>query len=103
MLAAAAVGASTSAFMTFSQGIVQTLAPDGMRGRVMSAHTWHTQGAMGGFNAVNGLLMDVPWMTVPLLFGGTGMLFAVLMLGSLLLVHLRALYARGLPTEVLTC
>jgi len=103
MLAAAAVGASTSAFMTFSQGIVQTLAPDGMRGRVMSAHTWHTQGAMGGFNAVNGLLMDVPWMTVPLLFGGTGMLFAVLMLGSLLLVHLRALYARGLPTEVLAC
>ena len=91
MLAAAAVGASTSAFMTFSQGIVQTLAPDGMRGRVMSAHTWHTQGAMGGFNAVNGLLMDLPWMTVPLLFGGTGMLFAVLMLGSLLLVPLRAL------------
>src|SRR5713101_2609068 len=101
MLAAAAVGASTSAFMTFSQGIVQTLAPDGMRGRVMSAHTWHTQGAMGGFNAVNGLLMDVPWMTVPLLFGGTGMLFAVLMLGSVLIVHLRALYARGLPPEVL--
>src|SRR5262252_618961 len=102
MLAAAAVGASTSAFMTFSQSIVQTLAPDGMRGRVMSAQTWHTQGAMGGFNAVNGLLMDVPWMTVPLLFGGTGMLFAVLMLGSLLLVPLRTLYARGLPTEALT-
>jgi len=38
---------------------------------------------------------------VPLLFGGTGMLFAVLMLGSVLLVHLRTLYARGLPPEVL--
>jgi hypothetical protein len=101
MLAAAAVGASTSAFMTLSQGIIQMLAPDGMRGRVMSAYAWHTQGAMGGFNAVNGLLLDVPWMTVPLLFGGTGMLFAVLMLGSVLLVHLRALYARGLPPEVL--
>jgi len=50
---------------------------------------------------VNGLLMDVPWMTVPLLFGGTGMLFVVLMLGSLLLVHLRALYVRGLPAEAL--
>ena len=101
MLAAGAVGASTSAFMTFSQGSVQTLAPDGIRGRVMSANTWHTQGAMGGFNAVNGLLMDMPWMTVPLLFGGTGMLFAVLMLGSVLMVHLRALYARGLPPEAL--
>jgi len=57
---------------------------------------------MGGFNAVNGLLMDVPWMTVPLLFGGTGMLFVVLLLGSVLLVPLRALYVRGLPTEALT-
>lgn len=101
MLAAAAVGASTSAFMTLSQGIIQMLAPDGMRGRVMSAYAWHTQGAMGGFNAVNGLLMDVPWMTVPLLFGGTGMLFAVIMLGSLLLIHLRAFYARGLISEAL--
>ena len=101
MLAAAAVGASTSAFMTLSQGIIQTLAPDGMRGRVMSATTWHTQGAMGGFNAVHGLLMDMPWMTVPLLFGGTGMLLVALMLGSVLLGPLRALYARGLPTEAL--
>ena len=56
---------------------------------------------MGGFNAVNGLLMDMPWMTVPLLFGGTGMLFAVIMLGSALLVPLRTLYVRGLPTEEL--
>jgi MFS family permease len=101
MLAAAAMGASTSAFMTLSQGLIQTLAPDGIRGRVMSAQTWHTQGAMGGFNAVNGLLMDLPWMTVPLLFGGTGLLCAVLILGSVLVVPLRALYARGLPTEVL--
>ncbi|MBI3325271.1 MAG: MFS transporter, partial [Nitrospinae bacterium] len=101
MLAAAAVGASTSAFMTLNQGIIQMLAPDGMRGRVMSAYTWHPQGAMGGFNAVNGLLLDVPWVTVPLLFGGTGMLFAVIMLGSLLIKHFRALYARGLTTEAL--
>jgi len=101
MLAAAAVGASTSAFMTFSQGIIQTLTPDGIRGRVMSANTWHSQGTMGGFNAVNGLLMDVPWMTAPILLGGTGMLFMVIMLGSLLMVHLRALYARGLSTEAL--
>ena len=68
----------------------------------MSAHTWHTLGAMGGFNAVNGLLLDVPGMTVPRLFGGTGLLCAVLMLGSVLLVPLRTLYARGLPTEART-
>jgi hypothetical protein len=87
--------------MTLTQGLIQTLAPDDMRGRVMGAYTWHTQGAMGGFNAVNGLLMDVPWMTMPLLFGGTGVLFAVIMLGSLLIMHVRAFYARGLPTEAL--
>jgi len=102
LLAAAAVGASTSAFMTLSQGLFQTLTPDGIRGRVMSAHTWHTLGAMGGFNAVNGLLLDVPGMTVPRLFGGTGLLCAVLMLGSVLMVPLRTLYARGLPTEART-
>lgn len=101
ILAAAAVGASTSAFMTLSHGIVQTLAPDGIRGRVMSANTWHSQGTMSGFNAVNGLLMDVPWMTAPILLGGTGILFAAIMLGSLLILQLRALYARGFSTEAL--
>jgi MFS family permease len=101
MLAAAAVGASTSAFMTFSQGIIQTLAPDGIRGRVMSANTWHSQGAMAGLNAINGMLMDMPWMTAPLFLGSTGILFAVIMLGSLLIMHLRVLYARGLPAEAL--
>ena len=101
MLAAAAVGASTSAFMTLSNGMVQALAPDGIRGRIISANTWHSQGAMSGFNAVNGLLMDVPWMTAPIFLGGTGMLFALIMLGSLLVMHLRALYARGLSAEAL--
>jgi hypothetical protein len=65
----------------------------------MSANTWHVQGAMAGFNAVNGLLMDVPWMTASLLLGGTGILFVVIMFGSLLTVHLRAIYVRGIPTE----
>ena len=96
MLAVAAVGASTAAFMTLTHGIIQTLAPDGIRGRVMSANTWHVQGATSGFNAINGLLMDVPWMTAPLLLQGTGILFIVIMLSSLLIVHLRSIYARGL-------
>jgi MFS family permease len=101
MLAAAAVGASTSAFMTLSNGIIQLLTPDGIRGRVLSANTWHSQGTMGGFNAINGLLMDVPWITAPLFLGSTGLLFAVIMLGSLLIMHLRALYTRGLSAEAL--
>lgn len=102
MLAAAAVGASTAAFMTLSHGMVQLLAPDGIRGRVMSANTWHSQGAMAGFNAVNGMLMDIPWMTAPLLLGGTGLVFAAIMLGSVLIGHLRALYVRGFATTPAT-
>jgi len=87
--------------MTLTHGIIQTLAPDGIRGRVMSANTWHVQGATSGFNAINGLLMDVPWMTAPLLLYGTGLLFLISMLGSLLIVHLRTIYARGLAPGAL--
>jgi MFS family permease len=99
MLAAAAVGASTATFMTLSHSVVQGLAPDGMRGRIMSANTWHVQGATSGFNAVNGLLMDVPWMTAPILLTGTGLLFVAIMLGSLLITQLRTIYVRGVPAE----
>jgi len=101
MLASAAVGASTAAFMTLSHGMIQFLSPDGIRGRVMSTNTWHMQGAMGGFNAVNGLLMDLPWMTASILLSGTGLLFVAIVLGSLLIVHLRAIYTRGLAMEAL--
>jgi MFS family permease len=101
MLAAALVGASTAAFMTISHGVIQTLAPDGIRGRVMSANTWHVQGAMSGFNAINGVLMDVPWMTASLLLSGMGLLFVAIMLGSLLVLHLRTIYVHGLPATAL--
>jgi hypothetical protein len=101
MLAAATVGMSTAAFMTLSHSVIQGLAPDGIRGRVMSANTWHVQGATSAFNAVNGLLMDVSWMTAPLLLSGTGILFVVLMFASLFIGHLRALYVQGIPRETL--
>jgi MFS family permease len=101
MLTAATMGASTAAFMTLSHSVIQGLAPDGIRGRVMSANTWHVQGAMSGFNAVNGLLMDVPWMTASLLLGGSGMLFVVIVVGSLFTVHLRTIYRHGVSTEAL--
>jgi MFS family permease len=100
MLAAAIMGASTAAFMTLSHGMIQALAPDGIRGRVMGANTWHAQGTMAGFNAINGVLMDMPWMTVPILLSGTGVIFVAIMCGSLLAAHLRAIYARGIPAIV---
>lgn len=36
VIAAAAIGASAAAFMTLTQGLVQSIAPDGIRGRVMA-------------------------------------------------------------------
>jgi len=63
----------------------------------MSANTWHVQGAMAGFNAINGLLMDVPWMSASLLLGITGMLFVAIMLGGLCTTHLRTVYRHGVP------
>jgi hypothetical protein len=99
MLVAAGIGASTAAFMTLSHSVIQGLAPDGMRGRIMSANTWHVQGAMSSFNAINGLLMDLSWMTAPILLTGTGLLFVAIMLGSLLVVQLRTIYQYGVPIE----
>lgn len=40
-------------------------------------------------------------MTAPLLLSGTGILFVALMLASLLIGHLRAIYAQGIPSEAL--
>jgi hypothetical protein len=86
--------------MTLSHGMIQALAPDGIRGRVMGANTWHAQGTMAGFNAINGVLMDLPWMTVPILLSSTGLLFVALVCGSLLATHLRSVYMRGIPAVV---
>lgn len=101
MLTAATVGASTAAFMTLSHSVIQALAPDGIRGRVVSANTWHVQGAMSGFNAINGLLMDFPWMSAPLLLGGSGIIFLLVVVGAWVSGYLRNIYAHGVPTEAL--
>ena len=95
MAAAAFMGATTAGFMTLSHGMVQFITPDRLRGRVMSANTWHSQGAMGGFNAVNGILMDLSWMSAPRLLSGTGLIFIWLMLATFTTTHLRTIYAKG--------
>ena len=99
MIAAAFMGASTASFMTLSHGMVQSITPDAIRGRVLSASTWHVQGAMAGFNAVNGIMMDLAWMTAPLLLTATGLIFMSIMVSSFLAVPLRGIYSRGIPSE----
>jgi MFS family permease len=99
MVAAAAIGATTAAFMTLSHGLVQSIVPDNIRGRVMGANSWHTQGTMAGFNAVNGVLMDISWMTGMVLLTGSGLIFLAVVIGSFLAVPLRAVYSRGMPID----
>ena len=99
MLAAAAMGASTAAFMTLSHGLVQAITPDGVRGRVMGANTWHVQGIMAAFNPINGLLMDQPWMTAPILLSAMGLAFVWVMAASTLAPPLRSIYLQGMPAR----
>ena len=99
IIGAAVAGATTAGFMTLSHGIVQAITDDRVRGRVMSANTWHVQGAMGGFNAINGVLMDLSWMSAPLLLSGAGLIFMWVMISSVLTAPLRAIYSRGIPAE----
>ena len=85
--------------MTLSHGLVQAITPDGVRGRVMGANTWHVQGIMAAFNPINGLLMDQPWMTAPILLSAMGLAFVWVMAASTLAPPLRSIYLQGMPAR----
>ena len=92
MLAVAAMGASQAGFMTLSQGMLQTMTPDAVRGRVMSIYNWHILGFMASFNLVNGTLAAVTPLTASLILaiGGTG--FLAVVVGSLAMGSMRRIY-----------
>ena len=97
VLAAAGIGASTAAFMTLTNATIQSIVPDGVRGRVSSVNMWHTFGIMAGFNLVNPVLTEVSWINASVILTATGVLFVVVMVGSLLRLPLREIYSKGLP------
>ena len=99
MLSVVGMGVSQGGFMTLGSGMFQTLAPDEARGRVMALFTWHTQGFIATLNLINGLLSALTALTIPLLLGGGGILFVIVMAGSFSVVSLRQLYGRGVPEE----
>ena len=99
MLSAAALGAAGGGFMAISQGMLQSIAPDAIRGRVMSVYSWHTQEMMAVFNLVNGTLAAVTMLTVPLILGASGLGFVMVMAASFGRVPLRHLYGGGVPAE----
>ncbi len=99
MVAVLGMGISQGGFMTLGSGMFQSMAPDAMRGRVMALFTWHTQGFIASLNMVNGLLSAITALTAPLIIGGGGLVFVVVMGVSFAAVPLRQLYAQGVPQE----
>ena len=99
MLSAAAMGASQAGFMAISHGMLQSMTPDAIRGRVMSVYSWHMQGFMASFNLVNGTLAALAGLTASIILGAGGILFILVMAASFARAPLRHLYDRGIPAE----
>jgi MFS family permease len=97
ILAAAGMGFSQGGFMVLAQAMVQSIAPDAIRGRVMGVYNWHIFGFMASFNLVNGALAGMTALTAPIILGAGGIGFLVVITSSLARIPLRQLYARGVP------
>ena len=97
ILSVAAMGFAQGGFMTLSHALLQTIAPDEIRGRMLGVYSWHTNGTMAGFNLVNGALAGLTGLSAPLILGAGGLAFLVIMTLSFGRVPLRQLYARGVP------
>ncbi len=99
VLATTAMGASQAGFMTLINGMVQAIAPDAIRGRLMSVNSWHIQGFMATFNLVNGALASFTPLTASLILGAGGVGFVLAIGASFARAPLRWVYRGGAPAE----
>jgi MFS family permease len=93
LLAAAAMGASQGIYMTLFTTIVQSIVPDGIRGRVTSISNLHIGGFMAGTNLLNGSLADIVGVQTILVV--TGVAFLVIIPVSFANLHVRRVYFVG--------
>ena len=100
ILSTAAMGLSQGGFMTLSHAMLQSMAPDAVRGRLMGVYSWHIQGFMASFNLINGTLAAFTALTAPLILGVGGVGFIIVMAFSFARVSLRDLYAKGVPADI---
>jgi len=98
-LAAALMGGAQAAFMTMTQAVTQATAADEYRGRVASINTVALGGMMATMNLFNGSLADV--IGAHRLLFWEGLLFAGIILVSLLAVTGRRVYGHGAALEAL--
>ena len=90
LLGTAAMGGSQAAFMALGGAMVQSLAPDSMRGRISGLNQINIGGTMAVMNLVNGLAADRFGAPNVLLVLGLG--FTVIMAASLAYGTLRGIY-----------
>ena len=94
LVGAAAMGAAQGAFMTLTHTMIQSMIPDGIRGRIGAVYSVHIGGMMASANLINGGMADA--IDAPLLLAVGGIGFVVVMFASLRMVSLRHIYTRGL-------
>ncbi len=98
LIGAAAMGGSQAAFMAIGGAMVQSLAPDGMRGRISGLEQIHVGGAMALVNLGNGFAADAFGAPNVLLVLGSGFVFVVI--ASLTVASLRRIYQGSVAVPV---
>ena len=107
-LGAGLMGLGQAAFMTLTHTMIQSVVPDGVRGRVSGIYSVHIGGIMATANMANAALADAivipPNMTgylgsASLLLIGGGLLFVAIVIGSWWHSSTRQIY-RGQVTRL---
>ena len=97
VFATAGMGFFQGGFMTLSAAMMQIVAPDAIRGRMMGVYNWHILGFMASFNLVNGTLVDFTALNASVVLAAGGIGFVAVTVMSLGRVPLRQLYSHGVP------
>ena len=84
------MGVNQAGFMTITHAIIQSIAPDEMRGRISGVYSVHVGGSMALANLTNGGLTDL--VNAPLILAAGGIIFIVLITSSVGLAPLRRIY-----------
>ena len=98
LLGTAAMGGSQAAFMAIGGAMVQSLAPDGMRGRISGLNQINIGGTMAVMNLVNGFAADEFGAPLVLLVLGLG--FTAAAVASLAFGTVRGIYRGSIAVPV---
>ena len=89
------MGVNQAGFMTITHAIIQTIAPDEIRGRISGVYNMHVGGTMALANLINGTLTDV--FNAPLVLSVGGIIFIIAICSSLGISPLRRIYFPRTP------